>query len=85
LEAARPRIIVTFLGNPLFRTDGCHIRVLEMLRFLVESGFDVTFYSFRNYPVWQWSDAHIEEFQRTFPEIVLILDHWGPLANSIRC
>ncbi|MGA8610512.1 MAG: glycosyltransferase [Xanthobacteraceae bacterium] len=77
-------IVAAFFGNPMIRSDGCHARVLEMLDFLSEFGSDLTFYSFENYPVWPWSEHHITEFKRTFPNVHLVLDRWSRSANLLR-
>jgi hypothetical protein len=68
----------------MIRSDGCHTRVLEMLHFLSSAGFDLTFYSFRDYPVWPWSDRHIAEFKSTFSKVELVLDRWTRGANFVR-
>src|SRR6202035_5955493 len=81
--SAKP-IVVTFFGNPMIRSDGCHTRVLGVLHFLSSAGFDLTFYSFRDYPVWPWSDHHVTEFRSTFPSVQLVLDRWNRGANFIR-
>jgi glycosyltransferase involved in cell wall biosynthesis len=82
--ARRKTIIVTFFANPMFRSDGCHMRVLGMLRFLSTADFDVTFYSFRDYPTWPWSEPHIAEFRDSFPNVRLVLDRWSWLADFVR-
>ena len=68
----------------MIRSDGCHIRVLEMLHFLSSVGFKLTFYSFRDYPVWPWSERHIAEFKSTFPGVELVLDRWTRGADFLR-
>ena len=78
---AQRAIVVTFFGNPMIRSDGCHIRVLEMLTFLSSVGFELTLYSFRDYPLWPWSDDHIAEFRNTFPRVELVLDRWSRSAQ----
>ena len=80
---AKP-IVVTFFGNPMIWSDGCHTRVLGVLHFLSSAGFDLTFYSFRDYPVWPWSDHHVTEFKSMFPSVQLVLDRWSRGANFIR-
>jgi glycosyltransferase involved in cell wall biosynthesis len=81
---AQKRIVVTFFGNPMIRSDGCHVRVLEMLHFLSSAGFELTFYSFQDYPVWPWSDRDIAEFKKTFSGVRLKLDRWGRCADFFR-
>lgn len=82
-RAVQKRIVMTFFGNPMSRSDGCHTRVLDMLTFLSSIGFQVIFYSFRNYPIWPWSDNHILEFKRGFSNAILVLDEWTRGVNFV--
>jgi hypothetical protein len=84
-QANQKHLIVTFFGNPMLRSDGCHVRVLEMLSFLSSSkNFKVTFYSFRDYPVWPWSESHVAGFGKMFPTVNLVLEKWNRRNNVAR-
>ena len=67
-------VIVSFLGNPMLKTDGNLVRIRNVLQFLVESDFNVTFYSFVGTSVWPWSANDEIDFRATFPKISLVRD-----------
>ena len=73
---AKKMVVVTFFGNPMPNTDGNLVRIRNVLQFLVESGFNVTFYSFLG-TSWPWSSEDELHFRATFPQISLVRDRWN--------
>src|SRR3984893_241723 len=79
--------IVCFLGNPMPNTDGNLVRIRKVLQFLVESDFNVTFYSFGGTSVWPWSTKDEIDFRVSFPKVSLVRDRrsfWLDLVERIK-
>ena len=74
---AKKMVIVSFLGNPMPNTDGNLVRICKVLQFLVESGFNVTFYSFVASTVWPWNEKDERDFRANFPQVSLVRDRWN--------
>ena len=75
-DSTKKMVVVTFLGNPMPNTDGNLVRIRSVLQFLVESGFNVTFYSFLG-SNWPWSPEDELNFRTHFPQISLVRDRWN--------
>ena len=67
-------VIVSFVGNPMLKTDGNLVRIRHVLQFLVEFDFNVTFYSFVGGSVWPWSANDEIDFRASFPTVSLVRD-----------
>ena len=48
-----------------------------VLQFLVEFGFNVTFYSFAGSGAWPWTAKDELNFRTKFPQISLVIDRWN--------
>ena len=70
-------VVVTFLGNPMPNSDGNLLRIRTVLQFLVEFGFNVTFYSFVGSGAWPWTAKDELNFCTTFPQVPLVIDRWN--------
>ena len=80
-------VIVSFVGNPMLNTDGNLVRIRNVLQFLVESDFNVTFYSFVGGSVWPWSANDEIDFRARFPTVSLVRDRrnfWLSLVQHLK-
>jgi len=68
----------------MLRSDGCHIRLLDMIKFLDDAGFRVIFYSNPSQAHWTWTPKYISEFQKQFPRINLIIEPTNFLSRAMR-
>jgi len=73
LADTRP-IILYFNGTFVHHQNGAHYRVADLLRFLVNCGCKVVFYSFSNHPECPWGEGEIVRFLAEFPTVSLVLD-----------
>jgi glycosyltransferase involved in cell wall biosynthesis len=84
-QNSRGRILVTYLGDPTRRTAGNLVRIRQVLHFLCDSGFDVTFYSFENITDCAWTREGESAFISEFPSIRRVCDRWTmPLSIATR-
>jgi len=70
-----PKIFFFFSGAFVARENGAHWRAFSSLRFLLDSGFDVAVYSYRNDQIRPWQTSDEDLFAKVFPEASLYLDH----------
>ncbi len=72
--SARPQVVAYFNGTFIHMRNGAHARMASLLRYLVDSGFSVTLFSFEDHPTEPWTPAAQDAFRRAFPTVRLVLD-----------
>ena len=67
-------IILFFNGTFVHRLNGAHVRVSNLLEFLLTSGYRVILYSYADHPDCPWGLNEIALFHEMFPTVELVLD-----------
>ncbi len=67
-------IILYFNGTFVHRLNGAHVRVSNLLNFLLTCGYRVILYSYADHVDCPWGEKEIALFHETFPNVELILD-----------
>lgn len=82
-----PRVLVFYATCFMARSNGSQARVVSQLQHLVESGAEVSVYSYLGTGEQAWRTADIAAFRRLFPEVELVLEKegWGlRLARGVK-
>lgn len=80
-------IILYFNGTFVNRTNGAHVRMSALLRFLLAGPDPVIVYSYADHPDCPWGAAEIARFAHDFPKARLVLDRrpaWLVLATKAK-
>jgi glycosyltransferase involved in cell wall biosynthesis len=67
-------IILYFNGTFVHRLNGAHVRVFNLLEFLLTCGYRVILYSYADHGDCPWGVNEIALFHEMFPNVELILD-----------
>src|SRR5258707_14492744 len=67
-------IILYFNGTFVHRLNGAHVRVSNLLEFLLTCGYRVILYSYADHSDCPWGLNEIALFHEMFPNVELILD-----------
>ena len=76
-DEKQPIVLVFYWGALMDAANGSQVRTLAQLSYLTTQFEKIVLYHFSNHPRDRWTEAHVQEFRKRFPNVELISDEEG--------
>jgi glycosyltransferase involved in cell wall biosynthesis len=82
-QSPNNQVVVYYNGTFIHLRNGAHARMTSLLQYLVQAGYSITLFSFKNHPTEPWTEAAQAAFKAAFPTVQLVIDTQTPLLRCL--